>query len=173
MEVARYWRTTDQRYRLMGETDKQTGQKYFSARDGRNRPGNLEKTQFSGRGEVYSFTVIHAPPEGFGKYAPYIVALIRLAEGPLVTAQMTDVEQDEVRIGMPVEMVTRAIREDGPDGRGMVVYGYKFRPVWGMAQSGSGTQSVLARQPEPASTSNGKTHWVDSEKYPSDLAVVT
>jgi hypothetical protein len=33
-----------------------------------------------------------------------------------------------VRIGMPVEMVTRKIRNDGSD-RGMIVYGYKFRPV--------------------------------------------
>ena len=29
---------------------------------------------------------------------------------------------------MPVEMVTRRIRSDG-DKRGMLVYGYKFRPV--------------------------------------------
>jgi hypothetical protein len=29
---------------------------------------------------------------------------------------------------MPVEMVTRKIRSDGDD-RGMIVYGYKFRPV--------------------------------------------
>jgi len=31
-------------------------------------------------------------------------------------------------MGMPVEMVTRKIRNDG-DERGMIVYGYKFRPV--------------------------------------------
>jgi hypothetical protein len=29
---------------------------------------------------------------------------------------------------MPVEMVTRRIRQDG-DERGMLVYGYKFRPL--------------------------------------------
>jgi len=33
-----------------------------------------------------------------------------------------------VKIGMPVEMVTRRIKEDG-DERGMLIYGYKFRPV--------------------------------------------
>jgi uncharacterized OB-fold protein len=32
---------------------------------------------------------------------------------------------------MPVEMVTRRLREDG--NRGMLVYGYKFRPVLAMA----------------------------------------
>jgi len=29
---------------------------------------------------------------------------------------------------MPVEMVTRKMRDDG-DERGMIVYGYKFRPA--------------------------------------------
>jgi len=29
---------------------------------------------------------------------------------------------------MPVEMVTRRLRQDG-DERGMLIYGYKFRPV--------------------------------------------
>jgi len=55
------------------------------------------------------------------------MALIKLEEGPLVTAQLTDMDNDEVCIGMPVEMVTRKLTEDGEDG--LIVYGYKFRPV--------------------------------------------
>ena len=58
---------------------------------------------------------------------PYTVALVKLDEGPMVTAQLTDVDASEVQIGMPVEMVTRKLRDDG-DERGMIVYGYKFRP---------------------------------------------
>jgi uncharacterized OB-fold protein len=53
--------------------------------------------------------------------------LVKLAEGPLITAQLTDVSPDRVEIGMPVEMVTRKVREFGEDG--IIVYGYKFRPV--------------------------------------------
>jgi uncharacterized OB-fold protein len=45
----------------------------------------------------------------------------------MVTAQLTDVDNDAVEIGMPVEMVTRKMRNDG-DERGLIVYGYKFRP---------------------------------------------
>jgi uncharacterized protein len=41
---------------------------------------------------------------------------------------MTDLGDTPVQIGMPVEMVTRRLREDG-DERGILVYGYKFRPV--------------------------------------------
>jgi uncharacterized OB-fold protein len=83
--------------------------------------------QFSGRGEVYSFSSVYHPPEGFDEFAPYTVALVKLEEGPLVAAQLTDVEREKVEIGMPVEMVTRRLREDGS--KGMIVYGYKFRPV--------------------------------------------
>jgi len=54
------------------------------------------------------------------------VALVKLEEGPLLTAQLTDVDPEEVSIGMPVEMVTRKLRTDGEEG--MIVYGYKFRP---------------------------------------------
>jgi uncharacterized protein len=50
-----------------------------------------------------------------------------LAEGPMVTAQLTDLGDQSVEVGMPVEMVTRRLRSDGE--RGMLVYGYKFRPL--------------------------------------------
>jgi hypothetical protein len=56
------------------------------------------------------------------------VALVKLEEGPLVTAQLTDLGDQPIEIGMPVEMVTRRLRQDG-DERGMLIYGYKFRPT--------------------------------------------
>jgi uncharacterized OB-fold protein len=77
---------------------------------------------------VYSYTTVYDPPAGFEEAAPYTVALVRLEEGPMVTAQLTDLEGQKVEIGTPVEMVTRKLRNDG-DERGMVVYGYKFRPI--------------------------------------------
>ena len=46
----------------------------------------------------------------------------------MVTAQLTDVDNSSVEIGIPVEMVTRKRRNDS-DERGLIVYGYKFRPV--------------------------------------------
>jgi hypothetical protein len=44
-----------------------------------------------------------------------------------VTAQLTDVDADMICIGMPVEMVTRKLTEDGEEGA--ILYGYKFRPL--------------------------------------------
>jgi len=75
---------------------------------------------------VYSYTVVYDAPSGYDGYVPYPAALVRLDEGPLVAAQLTDVDIDEAYIGMPVEMVTRRLREHGESG--LIVYGYKFRP---------------------------------------------
>jgi uncharacterized OB-fold protein len=84
------------------------------------------KRNLSGRGEVYSFSTMYNAPKGFEEQKPYTVALIRMDDGPMVTAQLTDVDHDQVHIGMRVEMVTRKIREDGNEGQ--IIYGYKFRP---------------------------------------------
>jgi hypothetical protein len=83
--------------------------------------------QFSGKGEVFSFSTVHNAPEGYEGNVPYVVALVRLQEGPLITAQLTDIDADEVEIGMPLEMVTRKLVEQGEEG--LIQYGYKFRPV--------------------------------------------
>ena len=53
--------------------------------------------------------------------------MVRLEEGPLVTAQLSDTEGVDLAIGMPVEMVTRTLRDAAE--HGYIVYGYKFRPL--------------------------------------------
>lgn len=83
--------------------------------------------KFAGIGEVYSFTVVYEAPKNFEFLTPYAVALIRLDEGNMITAMLTDVDLAEICIGMKVEMVTRKLFEDGD--RGLITYGYKFRPV--------------------------------------------
>lgn len=85
------------------------------------------KQNLSGRGEVYSFSTMYNAPQGYEDQKPYTIALVKLDEGPMVTAQLTDVEHDAVRIGLRVEMVTRKLREDGDEGQ--IIYGYKFRPL--------------------------------------------
>nr|PZN29627.1 MAG: hypothetical protein DIU80_09060 [Chloroflexota bacterium] len=125
MELAKHWRVRPARYRLEGQRNHATGEVRFppapSATD------DWEPLALSGRGTVYSFTVVHQPPDGYEDQAPYLLALVRLEEGPLVTAQLTDCDAEQAAIDMPVEMVTRKLRDLGPDG--LIVYGYKFRPV--------------------------------------------
>jgi len=130
MEIPRHWRLKKQRYALVGEVCPHCEAKIFPPRDVCPHCSGEAKTpyQFSGQGEVYSYTVMNDAPAGFEENVPYTVAVVKLAEGPMVTAQLTDLGAEPVKIGMPVEMVTRRIRSDGND-RGMLVYGYKFRPV--------------------------------------------
>jgi uncharacterized protein len=134
MEIPRHWRLRKQRYNLVGEVCPHCDAKLFPPRDVCPECGKDAKTAFafSGRGEVYSYTTVYEPPAGYEEYAPYTVALIKLEEGPLVTAQLTDLDNGKVEIGAPVEMVTRKLRQDG-DERGLLVYGYKFRPVLSVA----------------------------------------
>jgi uncharacterized OB-fold protein len=130
MEIPRHWRLKQQRYGLVGEICPHCDARIFPPRDVCPACGGEAKTAFafSGRGEVYSHTTIYQAPTGYDESTPYTVALVKLVEGPLVTAQLTDLGNQPVEIGMPVEMVTRRLRSDG-DERGVLVYGYKFRPV--------------------------------------------
>jgi uncharacterized OB-fold protein len=132
MEIARHWRLRQQRYSLTGEVCPHCDYKIFPPRDICPSCGKdaREQYSFSGKGEVYSYTTIYEAPSGYDANAPYTVALVKLDEGPMVTAQLTDLDNASVSIGMPVEMVTRKMRDDG-DERGVIVYGYKFRPAVG------------------------------------------
>jgi uncharacterized protein len=130
MEIPRHWRTRSQRYSLTGEVCPHCEAKIFPPRDVCPECGGEAKKPytFSGKGEVFSYTVMHDAPAGFDEQAPYTVALIKLVEGPMLTAQLTDLGDAKVEIGMRVEMVTRKIRDDA-SAKGMIIYGYKFRPV--------------------------------------------
>jgi len=131
MEIARHWRLKKQRYSLVGEVCPRCATKIFPPRDVCPNCGGEAKEPylFSGKGTIFSFTTLQEGPAGFENTAPYTVAIIQLEEGPLVTAQLTDLGDEPPAIGMPVEMVTRRIRSDG-DESGILVYGYKFRPSW-------------------------------------------
>lgn len=127
MEISKHWRLSAQRYQLVGETCEHCGASIFPPRDvcpDCAKPAQ-ELFAFSGKGEVYSFTTVLDAPEGFEEQAPYIVALVKLDEGPMLTAQLSDLD-GQPQIGMRVEVVTRKLRTDGD--AGIIVYGYKFRP---------------------------------------------
>ena len=128
MTVPRNWRLQQQRYRLVGEVCEGCGSRIFPPRDICPECEAPAKTPFafSGRGEVYSYSTVYHPPRGFEEFAPYTVALVKLEEGPMLTAQLTDVDADQIHIGMPVEMVTRRVQSCGDEGA--IIYGYKFRP---------------------------------------------
>lgn len=129
MDVPRHWRLRSQRYSLIGEVCSSCNEKLFPPRDICPHCGGPahDNFVFSGRGEVFSYSTVFAAPASHEERAPYTVALVKLEEGPLITAQLTDVDRKDVKIGMPVEMATRVLQSNGD--RGAIVYGYKFRPA--------------------------------------------
>ena len=70
-------------------------------------------TEASGRGRVYTFTVVHQndlPP--FNERVPYVVAIVELDEGVRMTSNIEGVEPDEVRCDMPVQVAFRKEQRD-------------------------------------------------------------
>jgi uncharacterized OB-fold protein len=78
---------------------------------------DLTYDEAGGRGHIYSHTTVRrAPHPAFEP--PYVVALVRLAEGPVVLSNIVGVEPEDVRCDMPVKLVW----EDLPDGRKLPLF---------------------------------------------------
>ncbi|MGH2662457.1 MAG: Zn-ribbon domain-containing OB-fold protein [Actinomycetota bacterium] len=86
---------------------------------------DTEWREASGRGSVYTFTVVHQndlPP--FRDRVPYVVALIELEEGVRMTSNVEGCPPEQVACGMPVRV---AFREEAGEGRTVTVP--VFRPA--------------------------------------------
>ena len=87
----------------------------------------MQDLKLTGKGEVLTFTIIHVGSDDFIEQVPYPVAIIQLDEGPKLTAQIVDCDNDEIYIGMRVESTFRKIQQDSDTGA--IYYGYKFRKM--------------------------------------------
>lgn len=67
---------------------------------------DLEWAKAAGKGQVYSYSVVHRPPsKAFAPDVPYVVAIVELAEGVRMMTNIVDCPPEAVRIGMPVEVM--------------------------------------------------------------------
>jgi uncharacterized OB-fold protein len=126
----RFWRKTKSRYNLYGVCCTTCEDKFFPPRKicpKCRRASKLSNVKLDAIGEIETYTVIHSAPEGFEEQTPYVMALVKLKEGPTLTTEIVDCEHDEVEIGMPVEGVFRKIGES--EKGGPIYYGFKFRPA--------------------------------------------
>lgn len=73
---------------------------------------DLDWITCSGRGAVYSFTVVKRAPPAFADMVPYVVALVELEEGPRMMSWVRTADIDGVHIGMPVMVAFDAVSED-------------------------------------------------------------
>ncbi len=82
---------------------------------------DLDFIDATGAGVVHSFTVVHRSPDPEQFQPPYVVALIRLDEGPIMMSNVVGIDPDEVYCELPVRVDWR----DLDDGNRLPV----FRPV--------------------------------------------
>lgn len=62
-------------------------------------------TESSGRGTVYSYTVIRQnPSRSFRHLIPFVVALVDLEEGPRLMTNIVGCDPEDVSIGAPVKV---------------------------------------------------------------------
>ncbi|HEY6394080.1 MAG TPA: Zn-ribbon domain-containing OB-fold protein [Candidatus Binataceae bacterium] len=82
----------------------------------------IEWIKSSGRGKVYTFTVTNQnQAAGFRESLPYIMAYVELDEGVKMLTNLVDCRPEQVKIGIPVEVVYEDVTPD--------VTLAKFRPA--------------------------------------------
>ena len=75
---------------------------------------SLDWEPASGAATLHTFTVARrATHPAFDGTEPYVVAIVELAEGPRVTGNVVDCDVDDVRVGMPLELIWDEPGEDG------------------------------------------------------------
>ena len=82
---------------------------------------NVSTFDASGKGVIYSFTVIRKGAMAYKEAGPFVVAYVELAEGPRVMTNIVECDVETVAVGMPVEVVFH------DTGQGNALY--RFRPV--------------------------------------------
>jgi uncharacterized protein len=64
---------------------------------------SLEWTRVSGKGRLYSYSVVHRPASSDFQ-APYVVAIVELDEGPMMLTRLVGIEEAELDIGMGLQV---------------------------------------------------------------------
>ena len=74
---------------------------------------NLEWFQSSGKGRVYTYSVVEAAtPEAFQGAAPYILGVIDLEEGVRMLSWIIDCKPEDVKCDMDVSVTFRDLNEE-------------------------------------------------------------
>lgn len=129
MSVPRFWRRLKNLYNLIGTRCEKCGENYYPPRNmcpRCRRNGRIVPFKFKGKGEVLTYTIVHSAAKDYAKHTPYILAIIKLDEGPRLTSQVICAHED-IHIGMKVKSAFRRLGEESE--KGMIYYGTKFIPL--------------------------------------------
>ncbi len=91
---------------------------------------DMEEVTLSTRGKIWTYTYAYFPPPPPFKsrqpFTPYGVGVIELAEGIKVLSMLTDCAQEDLKVGLDVELVVESQYEDEAGNEYLT---WKFRPV--------------------------------------------
>jgi len=98
--------------KLMGSRSKETGEIFVPPRPmcPRTFSTDMEWVELSGKGELAAFTAVYIGPTamidaGYDRTNPYCTGIVRLAEGPSISAQILGVDASQpqsIVIGTPL-----------------------------------------------------------------------
>ena len=75
---------------------------------------NLEWREVSGKGTIYSWTIVRVPGPGLEGRLPLAVALVQLDEGVRIIGNILDRKPEEVRIGQRVALAWDKLDDGTP-----------------------------------------------------------
>ena len=70
--------------------------------------GEVGQTVVPGLGKIVTFTAIRYPPKGYESQAPYVVAIIKLENGPKVIGRVAN-PIDDVTVGSDVALASENV----------------------------------------------------------------
>lgn len=118
------WRMKSSRYGFVGSVCSNCNVVFFPAKSFciGCKTTTTKSHNLSGMGMIESFTIIRSGPTGFETQTPYCVAIVKLDEGPMISAQIVD-DNENIEIGKRVRIVFRRLYEN----KGSIInYGFKF-----------------------------------------------
>ena len=123
------WRKFSSRYRLLGNRCTECKKKFYPAVGlcENCQSDKLTPYEFKPQGKLISWSQISAAPKGYEEFVPYIVGIVELEDGQMITSQIVDTPESDLKYGLVLETVYRKYFQDGDEG--IIHYGLKFKVV--------------------------------------------
>lgn len=129
LSVPIFWRMNKEKYKMIGKKCLECGFVIFPNRKNCQNCESIKLEDFglSGKGKIFSHTIIRVAPDGFE--APYLTGIIKLEEGPMVVGEITGIDIDDFdnqNIDLIDKNVSTTFRKITTNINGLRVYGLKF-----------------------------------------------
>ena len=112
---------------LLGKKCQDCGQTFFGAPQFclKCTSANLKPVELTSEGVVTTYTIVRQAPPGWQGDVPYLLATVRVPEGPHIASEVVDCPEEDLKVGLAVELTMRV---GGTDKNGNEVVIYKWRP---------------------------------------------